>query len=64
MTKVNFLSFLKKIKTVWPKSIRNQLILGIALVHLILLTIVVVDQLNRQKRFLKKQNYDQALEPG
>ncbi len=61
MTKVNFLSFLKKIKTVWPKSIRNQLILGIALVHLILLTIVVVDQLNRQKRFLKEQNYDQAL---
>ena len=59
--KVNFLSFLKEIKTVWPKSIRNQLILGIALVHLILLTIVVVDQLNRQKRFLKKQNYDQAL---
>jgi len=59
--KVNFLSFLKEIKTVWPKSIRNQLILGIALVHLILLTIVVVDQLNRQKKFLKKQNYDQAL---
>jgi len=53
--KVNFLSFLKEIKTVWPKSIRNQLILGIALVHLILLTIVVVDQLNRQKKFLKKQ---------
>ena len=61
MIKVNFLSFLKEIKTVWPKSIRNQLILGIALVHLILLTIVVVDQLNRQKKFLKKQNYDQAL---
>jgi PAS domain S-box-containing protein len=59
--KVNFLSFLKEIKAVWPKSIRNQLILGIALVHLILLTIVVVDQLNRQRKFLKKQNYDQAL---
>ena len=28
---------------------------------MILLTIVVVDQLNRQKKFLKKQNYDQAL---
>lgn len=61
MIKVNFLSFLKQIKTVWPKSIRNQLILGIALVHLILLTVVVVDQLNRQKKFLKKQNYEQAL---
>jgi PAS domain S-box-containing protein len=59
--KVNFLSFLKNIKTIWPKSIRNQLILGIALVHLILLAIVVVDQLNRQKKFLKKQNYEQAL---
>jgi PAS domain S-box-containing protein len=61
VTKVNILSFRKKIETVWPKSIRNQLIAGIALVHLILLTIVVVDQLNRQKKFLKKQNYDQAL---
>lgn len=61
MIKVNFLSFLKEIKAVWPKSIRNQLILGIALVHLVLLTIVVVDQLNRQRKFLKKQNYDQAL---
>jgi len=59
--KVRTLSFLKKIKTIWPKSIRNQLILGIALVHLVLLTIVVVDQLNRQKKFLKKQNYEQAL---
>jgi PAS domain S-box-containing protein len=58
---MNILSFRKKIKAVWPKSIRNQLIVGIALVHLILLTIVVVDQLNRQKRFLKKQNYEQAL---
>ena len=55
------MSFLRKIKTIWPKSIRNQLILGIALVHLVLLTIVVVDQLNRQKKFLKKQNYEQAL---
>ena len=61
MIKVNILFLLKKIKSIWPKSIRNQLILGIALVHLVLLTIVVVDQLNRQKKFLKKQNYEQAL---
>jgi hypothetical protein len=58
---VIILSFRNKIKTIWPKSIRNQLILGIALVHLVLLTIVVVDQLNRQKRFLEKQNHEQAL---
>jgi hypothetical protein len=55
------LSFLKEIKSIWPKSIRYQLILGIALVHLVLLTIVVVDQLIRQKKFLKRQNYEQAL---
>jgi len=61
VTKVNFLSFLKQIKSIWPKSIRYQLILGIALVHLVLLTIVVVDQLIRQKKFLKRQNYEQAL---
>ena len=61
MTKVNVLSFRKNINAIWPKSIRSQLILGIALVHLILLTIVVGDQLNRQKKFLKKQNYEQAL---
>lgn len=61
MIKVSILSLFKKIKTIWPKSIRNQLILGIALVHLVLLTIVVGDQLNRQKKFLKEQNYEQAL---
>ena len=61
MIKANFLSLLKQIKSVWPKSIRYQLILGIALVHLVLLTIVVVDQLIRQKKFLKRQNYEQAL---
>jgi len=59
--KVNILFSSKKIKTIWPKSIRNQLILGIALVHLVLLTVVVGDQLNRQKKFLKEQNYKQAL---
>jgi PAS domain S-box-containing protein len=59
--KVNILSLFTQIETFWPKSIRYQLILGIALVHLVLLTIVVVDQLNRQKKFLKKQNYEQAL---
>jgi PAS domain S-box-containing protein len=44
----------------WPASIRGQLILGIALVHLLLMTIFVFDLVVRQRAFLKKQNHEQA----
>jgi len=46
---------------VWPKKIRSQLILGIALVHLVLMSIFVADLLNRQFTFLVRQGQDQAL---
>src|SRR5215211_6663393 len=44
----------------WPASIRGQLILGIALVHLLLMTIFVFDLVVRQRAHLKKQNHEQA----
>jgi PAS domain S-box-containing protein len=47
-------------KKLWPASIRGQLILGIALVHLFLMTIFVFDLVGRQRKFLKKQNHEQA----
>ena len=45
----------------WPKKIRSQLILGIALVHLVLMSIFVADLLDRQYTFLVRQGQDQAL---
>jgi len=45
----------------WPKKIRSQLILGIALVHLVLMSIFVADLLNRQYTFLVRQGQDQTL---
>jgi len=46
------------IERFWTKSIRRQLILGIAAVHAVLMSIFVVDMLERQKKFL----HDQAIE--
>src|SRR5438270_528814 len=47
-------------RKLWPASIRGQLILGIMLVHLFLMSIFVFDLVGRQKQFLRKQNHDQA----
>jgi PAS domain S-box-containing protein len=43
-----------------PGSIRGQLIAGITLVHLLLMTIFVFDLVLRQRNLLKKQNREQA----
>ena len=53
-------SVLQIISKLWPASIRGQLILGIALVHLFLMTIFVFDLVGRQREFLKKQNLEQV----
>lgn len=47
-------------KLFWPKHIRNQLIIGIALVHLLLMAIFVYDMVLRQQNFLKEQNAGQT----
>ena len=53
-------SGLQIINKLWPASLRGQLILGIAFVHLFLMTIFVFDLVGRQRKFLKKQNHDLA----
>lgn len=47
-------------KRFWPKHIRNQLIIGIALVHLLLMAVFVYDIVRRQQNFLREQNEGQA----
>jgi len=41
-------------------SIRRQLILGIALVHAVLMTLFVLDLVNRERHFLQEQSIAQA----
>jgi len=43
------------IKAFWTASIRRQLMLGIALVHAVLMTIFIVDLVERQRGFLHEQ---------
>lgn len=52
---------IKFIRDLWTASIQRQLILGIALVHAILMTIFVVDLVERQTNFLHKQAVEQAV---
>ena len=49
------------LRRLWPKKIRSQLILGIALVHLVLMSVFVADLLQRQYAFLLRQTQEQAL---
>lgn len=51
---------LKLIKKIWPAKIRSQLILGVALVHLFMMTIFVFDLVTRHHKFLEEQNQKQA----
>jgi len=45
----------------WQRSIRRQLVLGIALVHAVLMTIFVFDLTSRERHFLHQQNIQQAI---
>jgi len=45
----------------WYKSIRRQLIVGIALVHAVLMTIFVVDLTERQRHFLQQESIQRSL---
>ncbi|BCO31915.1 hypothetical protein TspCOW1_20180 [Thiohalobacter sp. COW1] len=44
----------------WSRSIRRQLMLGIALVHAVLMSIFVLDLVERQRQFLAEQSIAQA----
>jgi PAS domain S-box-containing protein len=48
-------------KRLWPDRIRSQLIIGITLVLLILMSIFIIDLVNNQKKFLRKQSREQAF---
>lgn len=52
--------FLKNLKKLWPSKIRYQLICGVALVHLLLMTFFVFDLVGRQRVFLRQQNLEQC----
>lgn len=44
-----------------PKSIKTQLIIGIAFVHLILMAVFVIDLVKREETFLKQQDLTQSI---
>jgi PAS domain S-box-containing protein len=49
---------LKKLK---PANIRSRLILSIAVVHVVLMSLFVLEQMDRQKIFFLKLNHDRAM---
>ena len=55
------MNLLTHIKNIFRKSIRRQLVIGIALVHAVLMTVFIVDLVNRQSHFLEKQNLNQTV---
>ena len=48
------------IKGLWPSEIRTQLICGVALVHLLLMSFFVFDLVGRQRDFLGQQSLEQT----
>ncbi|OQW93840.1 MAG: hypothetical protein BWK79_09055 [Beggiatoa sp. IS2] len=50
----------KTVRSFWQRSIRRQLVLGIALVHAVLMSIFVFDLTERERYFLHQQNIQQA----
>lgn len=52
--------FTQGIRRFWTRSIQRQLMLGIAVVHAVLMTIFVVDLVERQRHFLTEQSIAQA----
>jgi hypothetical protein len=49
------------LKVITPGRIRSQLILGITLVHVVLMSLFVAELVNRQKTSFLKLNYDRAV---
>ncbi|MGV1098544.1 PAS domain S-box protein [Thiovibrio sp. JS02] len=47
-------------RALWPKTIRSRLICGVALVHLLLMTVFVLDLVARQRDFLSEQSLEQT----
>lgn len=45
----------------WPNSIKNQLIMGVALVHTFLMTFFIYDLISKEKNFLLDQTKQQTI---
>jgi PAS domain S-box-containing protein len=54
------LTIWKLLRRLWPRKIRYQLVCGVALVHLFLMTVFVVDLVARQREFLKQRSLEQT----
>jgi PAS domain S-box-containing protein len=50
-----------RLKKWWPSTVRFQLMLGIAFILALLMSMLVLQQVNSQKHFLLKQNHDRAI---
>jgi len=57
--KLSLLGLLQLAKAMWPQRVRTQLILGVALVHLTLMTIFIYDLVERQRTFLYVQDREE-----
>ncbi|OQW92649.1 MAG: hypothetical protein BWK79_14230 [Beggiatoa sp. IS2] len=55
-----FFQIVGMLHSFWQRSIRRQLVLGIALVHAVLMSIFVFDLTERERHFLHQQNIQQA----
>ncbi len=53
-------SFAAWFSAAWGRSVRRQLILGVALVHAVLMTVFVLDLVERQRTFLHRESLSQA----
>lgn len=54
------MTYLENMQKLWKSSIRNQLIIGVALVHAVMMTFFIVDLVSREKVFLEQQKLNEA----
>lgn len=54
------MTYLENIQKLWKSSIRNQLIIGVALVHAVMMTFFIMDLVSREKSFLEQQKLNEA----
>jgi len=59
--KLHILAPLQLAKALWPRRVRTQLILGVALVHVVLMSVFVFDLIARQREFLQEQSLEHVI---
>ena len=48
-------SVLSRLSGLWNRSVRHQLVIGVAVVHALLMTVFVIDMVSRQQDFLRNE---------